>query len=194
MTQIVLRFLNFPALILMTLVGVAVQSSLFTFWLLPYIQPDLPLLLTIWCALKRRLFEGGILVLIIARIAELHSASVNGLYFIIYMAVYLAVRLADRVLVIPDFRSYSFVTLFASVLSKLTAMGLIHLLGVSANQWKHVFLFVFPSAIMNAVLGFWLYRWLARFDLATFKNARADRLNDDEVEFESVPEPWKGTP
>ena len=48
MTRILLRFFNAPGLILLTLLGMAVQTSLFSFWPLTYLQPDVVLLVVIW--------------------------------------------------------------------------------------------------------------------------------------------------
>ena len=65
MTRLLLRSLNSPALVLLALLGIAIQTSLFSFWPLSYVQPDIVLLLVIWCALRRQFFEGGVITLIV---------------------------------------------------------------------------------------------------------------------------------
>jgi len=169
MIGIVLRFLNAPGLILITLAGIAIQTSLFVSWPLYYFQPDIALLIVIWCALRRGFTEGGVITLIIADMAEIHSAVTQGLMLVSYMLVYLAVRLASRVLVIPDLSSYVIVTLFASVLWKLSNLMMLYGLGAAANEWRHTLLFMAPGALVEGALGFWFYKQLERYDFLTNK-------------------------
>lgn len=185
MTKLLLRTLNGPALILLTLIGIAIQTSFFSFWILPYLRPDIVLLMVIWCALRRDFVEGGILTLIISDIAEIHSAAPAGLFLISYMLVYLLVRLAARLFVIPDLSSFLLVTLLATVLEKITNLSLLSLLGAQGTQVRHTLIYLFPVAIVNAVLGRWLYRWAEKFDWVTFKNAQADRALEDELQLEN---------
>lgn len=187
MTRIILRFLNSPALIFLTLIGIAIQTSFFTFWMLPYFQPDIVLLVVLWCALRRHFLEGGILTLILATLTELHSASPRGLYMITYMAIYLLVRLAARLLVIPDFRSYQLVTIVASIVAKLFSLGIVYLLGISVGKWDHLLRFMIPGAFANGLIGQWVFKGLNYFDQKTFKNIRINRLapiHSDEIYLE----------
>jgi hypothetical protein len=140
MTRILLRFFNFPGLILLTVLAIAVQTSLFSFWPLNYLQPDVVLLVVVWMALKRGFFEGGALTLIISDFAELHSASPQGLLMIGYMTVFLAMRGLSRLIVIPNVISLVMVTLFVSLFWKLECLGVLHLLGAGGNQWRHTLL------------------------------------------------------
>ncbi|HTL12503.1 MAG TPA: hypothetical protein VL588_08455, partial [Bdellovibrionota bacterium] len=73
MNKIILRHLNPAFLLILAVVGAAFQTSLFSFYPLLYLQPDLLLLLVVWCALRRKFFEGGILTLVLGDIAEVHS-------------------------------------------------------------------------------------------------------------------------
>ena len=153
MLSLVLRTLNAPGLILMTTIGIAIQTSLFAWWPLNYLQPDVVLLVVIWCAFRRRFVEGGILTLIVADLAEIHSGSSAGLLLIAYMAVYLGVRASSRLLVIPDLSSYVLVTLFASVGWRLSALGVLELLGSAQNQWRQTLLHLFPGAVIEGLLA-----------------------------------------
>jgi cell shape-determining protein MreD len=184
MTRIIFRFLNGPALVLLTLLGIAIQSSFFTFWLLPYIQPDLILLVVLWCALRREFLEGGVLTLILANCAEIHSGCPRGLYLISYMLIYLLVRLAARLLVIPDIRSNGSAVFISSVAAKLFSLGIVYLLGISTGQWNHTLLFVIPGALMNGLIGHRIFAWLEKFDQITFRNAQVESSTEDELEME----------
>lgn len=185
MTRIILRALNGPILILAIILGISLQSSLFSSWPFLYFQPDIVLLVVVWCALRRGFEEGGIITLIIAEMAEIHSGAPQGLYLISYMAVYLMVRGGSRFLVIPTLFSYAVLALAGSILWKLVGLLVLYLLGVSANQWKHTITFLFLGAAIEGAFSLWIYRWLDRFDWVTFKNARAEHALDEELQLDS---------
>jgi hypothetical protein len=177
--------MNAPGLVLIAALGIALQTSLFRYWPLSYIEPDTVLVMVIWLALRRNFTEGGVLTLILSDIAEIHSAAPQGLFLICYMIIYLAVRAASRILVIPNLSSYMLVVLFSSVIWKLSGLAVIHFLDSSANQWRHTLLFLFPGAIIEAVISFWFFRKLEQYDLATFKHARTEHQLEDEILLES---------
>ncbi len=185
MTRIILRALNGPFLIFFIALGIAFQSSLFITWPFHYFQPDLVLLAVVWCALRREFEEGGILTLVMGEMTEIHSSSPSGLYLISYMAVYLMVRGSARLLVIPSLFSYAVLTLVSSIVWKLIGLIVLHLLGGSANQWKHTVSFLLIGAAIEAAFSLWVYRWLERLDWITFKNARAEHALDEELQLDS---------
>lgn len=186
MTRLFLRWLNPIAIFFMALFGIALQSSLFSFWVLPYFQPDVVLLLVLWCALQRGFLEGGILTLILADATEIHSSAPQGIFLITYMLVYLAVRLCDRLFVIPDVKAYATVSLLATVLAKIIPLLTLHLLGVPPAQWKQALVFIAPVAIVNGLLGRWLFQRLDRFDWITYKSPRSEQMLEDEMAIESL--------
>lgn len=179
MTRILLRSLNAPGLILIALFGIVLQTALFRSWPLNYLQPDIVLIVVIWCALKRDFTEGGILTLILAEICEIHSAAPQGLFLICYMLIYLLIRLADWLLVIPNLFTIVMLTLFASAFWKLSSLGVLHFLGISANQWRHTLALLFPGAVVEGLVSIWMYRWLDKFDLLTYKSALADNALEE---------------
>ncbi|MGZ3687961.1 MAG: hypothetical protein ACXWPM_05460 [Bdellovibrionota bacterium] len=181
MTRIILRLLNGPALILIMAIAIALQTSLFVSWPLSYFQPDLVLLAVIWFAMRRGFIEGGILTLIIANLAESHSGAINGIFLITYMLVFLGVRLANKLLVIPGLSSYAMVTLFAAIGWRLSGLGVLHLLGKSVNQWRHTLIFLFPGAVLEALIAFWAYPLLEKLDLLTFKQVRPEQILEEEL-------------
>ena len=185
MTRLLLRALNAPILILFVLIGVALQSSLFNSWPFYYVQPDVVLLVVIWCALRRGFGEGGIVTLIISEIAELHSAAPQGLFLITYMSIYLCVRFASRFLVIPSLFSLAMITLLSSVGWKLLDLLVLSLLGTGSNQLRHTFTFLFLGAAVEGIFSLWLFKILDRFDWMTFKNHRAHQVLEDELQLDS---------
>jgi hypothetical protein len=183
-TRLLLRTLNFPALVLVAAIGIALQTSLFASWPLSYLQPDAVLLLVIWSSLRRGFIEGGLMTLVVADLAELHSAAPQGLFLIGYMVIFLAVRAASRVFVLPSLSAMVIVTLIASVSFKLCCLGVLHLLGASANQWRHTVMFMFPTAVIEGALSIWAYRWLERFDWLMYRTPRGDQAQEEELQLE----------
>jgi rod shape-determining protein MreD len=177
----ILRALNPLILLILTAIGVAIQTSIFTSaWSLHFLEPDVILVVVIWCALNRGFVEGGILTLILGEIAEIHSAAVAGIFMVTYMLIYLMLRGASRLFVIPDLYSVVIVTLGATIFQKTASMILLQLLGASPLLWKHTLLLLLPNAAVEGFLGYWLYRWLERFDLATFKSQQAERRFEED--------------
>jgi len=180
----ILRWLNAPVFIFLVMVGVAIQTSLFNSYPFNYLQPDIVLIAVFWCAQRRKFTEGGILTLILAEIAEAHTAAPQGLFLISYMTVFLLARLATRYLVISNLSSLVMLTMAASVVWKATYMLVLYLLGVSSNQWRHLIVLLLPGAVMAGVTAIWVYRWLEQFDRLTFKDPKNQSLFEDELRLE----------
>ena len=175
MTKIILKLLNLPGLLLLALLGIGIQTSLFQFWPLQYLQPDFLLIIVIWVALRRSFWEGGWISLLIADFAELHSAVPQGTFLISYMGIYLAVRGFSKIAVLPNLYSLVSLTLFASMLWKLGILGVLHSLGVSNSAWKHTILFIFPGAVVEGITAIWSYRLLDRYDTLTYRAPKREQ-------------------
>jgi hypothetical protein len=184
MNRLILRFLNSPILVLLTAVGIAIQTSLFATWPLHVFQPDAVLMVVIWCALHRDFTEGGIITLIIGDIAELHSAAPQGVLLISYMALYLTLRAADKLFVLPSELPMVKVSMVSAVLWQATTMTVLYLVSGHRAIWQQMIVHVVPSAVMAGISGVWIYRWLEKFDAVTFKNQSAE--NPDEFQIENL--------
>ena len=184
MTRMILRFLNGPGLVLLFTVGMAIQTSLFASYPLNYFQPDVILIATIWLALKRGFMEGGILTLVLADFAEVHSGAPQGFYLITYMTVFLAIIAASKIFLLPHVTSMVTLTMSASAVWKLSGLLLLYLLGIAGNQWRHTLTFLIPGALVEGMLGLGLYQYLAKFDLITYKNIRAQQALEDELQLD----------
>lgn len=181
MTRLILWALNPIFFTLMVILAVGLQSGIFADYPLNLLQPNIVLLAVIWCALKRGFFEGGVLTLLFAYVAELHSASPQGIFLIIYMAIYLLLRLSIAVLVVQTQGTLVGLTLAISALEKLVLILLFRTLFIPLGDWKeHLFSGVM-GALVNASLGAWVFRALERFDWVTFKNAKARQLLENDL-------------
>ncbi len=184
MTRIFLRILNAPILILLCIIGVALQTSLFRFYPLNYLQPDIILLGVIWFSIYRNFTEGGCLTLILADIAEIHSSTPQGVFLICYIAVNLLVRALSHWLVMRDLTSIVILTLGMSIFWKLSCLFVLYLFGLGPNQWKHTAALLLPGSIMAGVLSIWVYRGLEWFDRITYKDIHSKKFLEEEFELE----------
>ncbi len=181
MRSLLLRFLNAPFFVLIVAAGVAIQSTLFNAYPLWYFQPDLVLIAVIWCALRRTLTEGGILVLIFASIVETHSSSPTGFFLCIYMAIFLGIRAFSRFFVISQFASLLVVTITSAIAWKILVLVVLATLDHAGAQFYHFTITLLPFAAMEGLMGFWAYKFLDSFDRATSKSERSRQLIEDEL-------------
>ncbi len=131
MLRIFLKAINPIALVLLSTLAIALQTSLFEPTPLNYLQPDCVLWVVIWCALHRSFTEGGVLVLILGNISEIHSSAPQGSLMLVYMALFLSVRFASRLIVLPNRTSMILMTMAAFVLTR--AFNLLLLWGLSVH-------------------------------------------------------------
>ena len=169
---------------LIVLLGVAIQTSLFTFFPLYMIQPNIVLLAVLWCALKRDLLEGGILTLIFSHVAEIHSGSPRGVLLLSFMFVFLSVRALNRYLVFPDRQSIFSLVFFAEAGWRLSVLAILFRLGMGDQQVGHTLLFLLPGSIIQVVFSIWLFPLFEKLDIRTFKDPRVRQALDDELHLE----------
>lgn len=181
MRSILLRFLNAPLFILIVATAIAVQSTLFNSYPLWYFQPDLVLIAVIWCALRRTLTEGGILVLVFASIVESHSSAPAGFFYAVYMAIFLGIRAFSRFFVISQFASLLIVTICAAFVWKILVVAVLGTFDRANAQLYHFFITLLPFAGMEGLMGYWAYKALDAFDRATTKSETSRQLIEDEL-------------
>jgi hypothetical protein len=169
LTRTLLNILNPVILILLVLLGVALQTSLFVTHPLSYLQPDVILLATLWCALYRSFTEGGFLTLAFGNIAEIHSASPQGLFLCTYMLVFLGICALSRYAEVRSSTAFVLLSFFSSFFWKFSSLVLLHFMGLGFNQWRHTLFHIVPGAIMVSLLSIWIYRFLRWVDRVTFK-------------------------
>ena len=183
MIRILLRALNGPILILILAFGIALQSAVFHLWPLRYFQPDLVLIAVLWCALRRGFDEGGIVTLILANIAEVHSSVPQGIFLISYVSIYLLMRASSRLIIIPSVISFAIIASLASILWKIAVFFVLYLLGTPLSLGKFSITSFFLGALIEGVFAFVLYGWLERFDWITFKSIKAEQALEEELQY-----------
>lgn len=167
MNASVLRWLNPLVLIASAVLGLAIQTTVFTSYPLLYLQPDLVLIFTIWMALRRDWVEGGLLVLIFSHLQEVHSGGLRGIFLVLNMSVFLALRGSSKLLVMRSLVQLVTATLFVSILWRFALLALLAMLGLGDQHWRHTLTLVLPSAVMEGAVSVWVYRLLERLDRRT---------------------------
>lgn len=169
-----LRFFNFPFLILILLVALALQSSLFKNVPLSYFQPDFALLFVIWVAFRRNFTEGGFFTLLAGMIVESHSSAPQGFFMICYMLIYLGIRLFVTYFLLSRWTSLSLVAMGSSLAFKGLQLLILAPYGAAGRQFFHLIIQTLPSALMAGVSALFTFPLLATFDLKTFKTEQEE--------------------
>jgi len=184
MTRLIWKFLNAPLLILVILFAVSIQTTIFFPPYLIYLKPDVILIAVVWFALKREFLEGGVLTLICAEIAEIHSSGIQGVFFATYMAVFLTVKGFSNYFVFPKLKNAVVMVLFISVFWKALALAFTSSFVDFYRQWRQTLEFLLPGAIVEGALAYWGFQFMEKFDWKTYKNPQALRALEDELHLE----------
>jgi cell shape-determining protein MreD len=179
-----LRFFNFPLLVLVLLIGLAIQSALFRSHPIRYFQPDFALLFVIWVAFRRSFTEGGIFTLVVGSIVESHSSAPQGFFMICYMVIYLGIRAFVTFFLLSQWASLSLVAIGSSLFFKATEWILLAPMGAAERQSFHLLIQTLPSALMAGVCALFVFPLLSSFDHRTFKSDREQSFLDDELSTE----------
>lgn len=186
MLPIVLRYLNPLGLLLLAMLACGAVTSFFRPWPLYHVQPDMILFVVLWCALRRGFYEGGVLTLLLANVAELHSSSPQGLLLTIYMAIYLLVRATSKLVALSDTRPLVVVTFAASMLARLAGLAILNFLATVESDWVRTLALATASSALQCVIGIWVYRWLSTYDLVTSRRFQADIGSEAEFKFDET--------
>jgi rod shape-determining protein MreD len=176
----VLKALNVPGLIVIALLLLTAQSTLFNNSTLAFFQPDAVLFLVLWVAIKRSFAEGGILTLLFGYCVEILSGSPSGLFLANYMIIYFCARILNQTFQIMNRRSMVLLGIGAALVSRLNILLILFILGKADNQWFHTIQLLAPTAIIHGALIIFFFRLLYRFDEWTLKNPDAEhRFEND---------------
>lgn len=178
MKQRLLKILNFPGMILLALLGLTLQSTLFNHPSLAFFQPDLLLFFILWVSIKREFIEGGILTLLFAYLVEIHSSAPQGFYFCTYMGIYLLARLLSQQFQITSRTNLAVVGILFSLIMRMTVLMILFFLNRAESVFMHTLQLLAPTVFSHSILIFVVFRILHRFDLWTLKNPESERRQE----------------
>jgi len=190
MNRALLRALNAPFFVLLVLVAVAIQTSLFRGNLGALFQPDFVIVAVVWCALRRPFIEGSILTLLFGELVEIHSSAPQGVLMLNYVGVFLLTRACLKLFVIRGRRSWAALSVVGAFSWKLLFLFTLYLLDLSDNQWRHTLTYLLPNTLTTGLLAWWSMPWLERFDYWTWKSERVRQAIEGDLLLSDDDEDW----
>lgn len=184
MTQSFFAALNFPVLVAVVTLALALETALFHIVHFTAFQPDLWVIAVVWAALKRGFIEGGILTLVLAHIVEIHTASPQGLVLCTAMGTFLLIRWMAKLFVLPGQSAWVSLVILAGLLSRFSGLAILQSTGHAQVVWSDMLLRALPGLGVLGVIATWAFPRLERFDWVTFKNRRAKQALADEMPLE----------
>lgn len=170
----ILRKVNFGIFVLIALAIATVQSTIFGYFPLNYVQPDVMLILAVYLGFKRKVMEGGIFVIIGSIIMETHSSTASHFFLTTYMYAFLIAQILSRTVVVPDFFSSIGIVSALTVLKRLGILFLLSGYGRAENGFRHFLIYLIPGLLVQAILTPLCFSWFARIDLRTYKDEHAE--------------------
>jgi len=178
-SHLFIKALNIPALIFILCIGIGIQSALFSYQPLHYFKPEIGIFIVLWCALKRKFTEGGIVTLIAAYIVELHSSAPSGTIMSAYMLSYLLLRSCSGYLLLSKPHSMLILTAVFSLTIKVFHIIILSLINPNDLHWFNLFEVSLPNLITEVILATWIFRLLKKLDWVTFKYSKEEQPHDD---------------
>jgi hypothetical protein len=168
------RGLNFVLIALVCLFLCAFQSVALKLPLLIWLELDLLLLVVVYLSLHRAFLEGTLLVLVIGRIAEIHSGALMGVLMASYLAVFLAILFTKELFLVGTSFSSIILAIAGGVIWKLAFLVLAHRYGFFANAWLSSLEFLLPFLLSLGLFARPVFAALSRIDQWT----KLDRDSD----------------
>lgn len=153
MVREVYRLLNFVIFILLALLACAVQSVLWRTQVFAWLELDFLLLLVVYFGIYRPLWEATFLVLLISRLAELHSGSPAGMLAFTYTFVCLTIYFTKELFLFGTPFAAILLGLIGGLLFKLCYLGLAYHMGMLENVWFYSLQFFVPYLLGLAVFA-----------------------------------------
>lgn len=130
------RGLNFVLVILLCVLITAMQSVVLKLSALSWLELDLLLLVTVYLSLHRSFFEGAILIIVLGRIAEIHSGAPTGILTACYLAVFLAILFTKEMFLVATTFSSIILAVAGGLIWKIAFLVLAQRYGILANTWR----------------------------------------------------------
>jgi len=175
-----LKWLNAPGLVFISLILMTLQSTLFTQAPLSYLKPDSIVLILLWISMRRSFYEGGTLALVLGYCMELNSSAPRGLFLANAMFLFLIAHFLHRNFHILNKKVLMVVGGSFSALSHGFTLLIMFILNKGENEWMNTIAILIPSAIVHALLAPTFFHYLHRFDFWTLKNPHAEHQHDQE--------------
>ena len=173
-----LKLSNFPGILVIALLAMTLQSTLFNHPSIAFFQPDFLIFFTLWVSVRRSFIEGGILTLLFGYLVEIHSAAPQGFFLCVYMTIFLSARFLQQQFQISNKRMLVLVGIGFSIFMRLLVLFILYLLNKAGNLWQHTLQLLAPTILSHGLLVYFTFKLLQRFDNWTLKNPDAERHHE----------------
>ena len=176
------RALNFVLVIIACLLITAVQSVVLKLTALSWLELDLLLLVTVYLSLHRSFFEGAALIVILGRIAEIHSGAPTGILTACYLAVFLAILFTKEMFLVATTFSSIILAVAAGVVWKVAFFILAQRYGILANTWRNSLEYSLPFLLSLGIFARLVFNSMRSLDQWTHieRESEARELTGEE--------------
>jgi cell shape-determining protein MreD len=158
------RAVNFLVVVALCLVICALQSVALKLTAFAWIELDLLLLVVVYLSLHRGFFEGGLLIIVIGRITEIHSGAPTGILTASYLAVFLAILLTKEFFLVATTFSSIILAVTGGLVWKLAFLVLAQRYGILGNTWRASLEFLLPCLLSLGVFSRPVFNLLRSID------------------------------
>jgi hypothetical protein len=158
------RALNFMLLVVTCLLITAVQSVVLKLTALSWLELDLLLLIAVYISLYRNFFEAAALIVIIGRIAEIHSGAPTGILTSSYLAMFLAIVFTKEVFLVATTFSSIILAVAAGIVWKVAFLILAQRYGILANTWRNSLEYSLPFLLSLGVFARPIFHFVRSLD------------------------------
>jgi hypothetical protein len=157
------RVLNFAVVTLLCLLFAAVQSVALKLSFLAWLELDLLLLVVVYLSLHRSFVEGVLLMIVIGRLAELHSGAPVGILTGCYLTVFMAILFTKELFLVATTFSSIILAVAGGLIWKIAFLILAQRYGILGNVWQASLEFIFPYLLALGIFSrpvMELMRWV----------------------------------
>jgi len=130
------RAANFLLVVLLCLIFSALQSVVLKLSALSWLELDLLLLVVVFLSLHRGFMEGACLILVIGRVAEIHSGAPTGILTACYLSVFLAILFTKELFLVATTFSSIILAVAGGLIWKVSFLILAQRYGILGNTWR----------------------------------------------------------
>jgi cell shape-determining protein MreD len=147
------RVLNFIVVVIVCLLFSALQSVALKLSALAWLDLDLLLLVVVYLSLHRGFLEGVMLILVIGRVAELHSGAPTGILTACYLAVFLAILFTKELFLVASSFSSIILAVAGGAIWKIAFLLLAQRYGLLSNAWRSSLEYMLPFLLSLGIFS-----------------------------------------
>lgn len=158
------RVFNFLLVALLAIVFAALQSVLLKLPFFAWLELDLLLLIVIFVSLHRSFLEGALLIVVIGRIAELHSGAPAGILVACYLAVFLALVFTKEMFLVASSFSSVILAVAGGIVWKVAFLIFAQRYGLLGNTWRASLEYLLPFLLSLGICAKPIFELVRRLD------------------------------